>query len=432
MKKRIFILTLVLSLLLCPVALAAAGGTISLEKVFYAPNEEITVTVSGITQQMVDDEAYVSVYQKGAEHSEYMNWTYLEVGTGKVVLEAPSELGSYEMRLYSKDHEYTDEVFVMSVPFQVGLAKQGKISLEKNAYQANQDISITVTGITEEMEKSKAYVSIYRKGAEHDEYGGYIYVKAGDSVVELNAPNLNGEFEVRLYSIDHNYTDESFVMSVPFTLSGAVQSKASEWAGTTVQKAEELGLIPGILKGADLTKPITRKEFAAVCVKLYEKLSGETAEPEATNPFTDTKDAEVLKAYKAGITSGTGAGKFDPDVILNREQAATMLTRVFKKVFVAGWSLDKDGKYTFNFTMPPKFADDDKISEWAKPSVYFMASHKIIAGVGNNKFAPKATTDAEKAKGYASATREQALAISLRITENMGDGSAASQIVPPN
>ncbi|MBP7175133.1 MAG: S-layer homology domain-containing protein [Thermoclostridium sp.] len=432
MRKSIFALVLAVCMVMCPVALMAAGGTISLDKDAYSPNEKITITVEGITQQMVDDEAYVSVYKKGAGHDEYMNWDRPDVGTTELVLDAPSDPGSYEMRLYSADHQYTDDVFVMSVPFQVGLQKQGKITLEKSAYQANQPISITVTGITEEMEKSQAYVAIHKKGSNHDEWGSWIYVKAGDSVVELIVPNLNGDFEARLYSINHNYTDESFVMSVPFTLSGATESKASDWAGMTVQKAEALDLIPSILKGADLTKPITRKEFAAVCVKLYEKLSGETAEPAAKNPFIDTKDAEVLKAYNVGITSGISADKFGPDIILNREQAATMLTRVFKKVFVEGWSLKEDGQYTFSFTMPPKFADDSKISEWARPSVYFMVSHKIIGGVGNNTFAPKATTASEEAMGYASATREQALAISLRISENLGDGAAASEIKKSN
>ena len=61
-----------------------------------------------------------------------------------------------------------------------------------------------------------------------------------------------------------------------------------------------------------------------------------------------------------------------------------------------------------------------KIYDYAKPSVYFMAKHKIINGIGNNLFAPKATTSQEIAIGYALATREQALAMSLRSLENLG------------
>jgi hypothetical protein len=48
-----------------------------------------------------------------------------------------------------------------------------------------------------------------------------------------------------------------------------------------------------------------------------------------------------------------------------------------------------------------------------------MVANGIINGVGNNNFAPKATTDAEEAQNYASATREQALMIAVRMVENL-------------
>ena len=48
-----------------------------------------------------------------------------------------------------------------------------------------------------------------------------------------------------------------------------------------------------------------------------------------------------------------------------------------------------------------------------------MAANGIIAGVGGNKFAPNNTTSAEEANGYANATREQALAIAVRMVEKL-------------
>jgi hypothetical protein len=195
---------------------------------------------------------------------------------------------------------------------------------------------------------------------------------------------------------------------------------ASSWATGELQQADELGLIPDSLRGADLTGAITRAEFAAMSVKVYENLAAAAAIPAVTNPFTDTKDVEVLKAYNVGITAGTAADKFSPDVLLNREQAATMLTRVFKKVSMPGWTLATEGNYPLDYTKPAPFADDAKISDWAKPSVYFMAANEIIGGVGNNTFAPKATTSDEEARGYAQATREQALVIAVRMVEKLG------------
>jgi hypothetical protein len=50
-----------------------------------------------------------------------------------------------------------------------------------------------------------------------------------------------------------------------------------------------------------------------------------------------------------------------------------------------------------------------------------MASNEIIFGVGNNLFAPANITSAQESIGYAAATREQAIAISVRMVENLKD-----------
>ena len=195
--------------------------------------------------------------------------------------------------------------------------------------------------------------------------------------------------------------------------------EASEWAKDELARADELGLIPETLEGADLTADITRAEFAAVAVKVYEALANGEAIPAVINPFTDTSDIEILKAYNIGAVNGTSATTYSPNDLLNREQAATMLTRVFKKVSIPGWTLATDSQFALAYEKPTAFADDADISDWAKDSVYFMAANGIINGVGNNKFAPKNVTSADEANGYANATREQALIIAVRMVENL-------------
>ena len=211
-------------------------------------------------------------------------------------------------------------------------------------------------------------------------------------------------------------------------------SKASSWATEEIKKAVDNGLYPEKFKGADLTKPITRAEFASVALKLYESFTGNTAAPAPVSTFTDTKDIDVLKSFALDIVLGVGNNKFAPDELISREQAATMLTRVYKKVNWEDWTLADDNTYT-KHSLDNKgvlpFADDAKISDYAKPSVYFMAKYGIIKGSGNNIFAPKNTTSAEVATGYANATREQALAISNRTFETVDvikDGGPIAEI----
>ena len=98
-----------------------------------------------------------------------------------------------------------------------------------------------------------------------------------------------------------------------------------------------------------------------------------------------------------------------------------MLTRVYKKSEWPDWTIENDDNYTINYSGVQKFADDDQISEYAKPSVYFLVKYGVLSGVGNNMFDPKNSTPAQEAAGYANATREQAVVMSLRSFQNLND-----------
>lgn len=234
----------------------------------------------------------------------------------------------------------------------------------------------------------------------------------------------NGKSIVTEYGGMRGNTGNDLLLTCFISVEGAPDYQASGWALTWVEQADELGLIPECLDGVDLAEPITRKEFAAVAVKIYEGMTGKTAVPVAVNPFTDCDDIEVLKAYNVGITNGAGsATTFVPDVVLNREQCATMLTRVYKKTAISGWTLETDGNYTAQFKsmfkMPAKFADDKNISSWASDSVYFMKASGIIDGVGNNNFAPQHGMTKNEAKTYGIATREQALKMAVGMVKTL-------------
>lgn len=79
MKRAVaLILALIMTVALLPAAIVvAAGPTISLEKTAYRPNEIVKVFVTGITEQMVSDQAWIGLYQAGAAHTEYINYNYL-------------------------------------------------------------------------------------------------------------------------------------------------------------------------------------------------------------------------------------------------------------------------------------------------------------------------------------------------------------------
>ena len=207
-------------------------------------------------------------------------------------------------------------------------------------------------------------------------------------------------------------------------------ANSSDWADLELQEAYENDLIPDVLMGKDMTGRITRGEFAAVAVKLYEALSGNRMIIAMDAPFSDISNSAerlyILKAFNYNIVNGISPTEYKPDSLLTREQMATMLTRVYKKFLWADYTISTDAKYPLAYNNTVKFSDDWQISDYAYQSVYFMNTHGIIngvgpvAGIGPNCFAPNNSTPAQQATQYANATRQQALLISTRTLGNLG------------
>ena len=391
MKKRTFsfLLALVMCLSLLPMTALAAED---MEDVIYTDNRGNQITIPGGAK---------SCATKVVDFTAGDPWTSDERAMNpEDILGAPDYNSS------------TDENYLC-------LGAYGSITLEFDIFITDgEGIDIYVFEIGGHVEATKVEVSTDL----------VTWIEVGTAEGSLCGVDMNGKVPadgkykyVRITDIEGQSSSwPGADIDAVAGLNAKVPASGSEWANEELEKADAMGLIPDCLDGADLTQDITRAEFAAVAVKVYEALSGTPAIPIVNNPFTDCNDVEVLKAYNIGAVNGTSATTYDPDALLNREQAATMLTRVFKKVTLAGWTLPTDSQFTLPYTKPAAFADDKDISDWAKDSVYFMAANGIINGVGNNKFAPKNVTTEEQATGYANATREQALLIAVRMVENLG------------
>lgn len=128
------------------------------------------------------------------------------------------------------------------------------------------------------------------------------------------------------YSGKSSLGDWSLLRLSEAELTGARQY-ASAWALAQVDRAIDAGLMT-YPDCANLQGKATRSEFAALAVRLYEKASGKAAPLPASNPFEDTDDENDLKAYALGLIQGTGEARFSPIENLTREQAATILARL--------------------------------------------------------------------------------------------------------
>ncbi|MBO5929795.1 MAG: S-layer homology domain-containing protein [Clostridia bacterium] len=198
----------------------------------------------------------------------------------------------------------------------------------------------------------------------------------------------------------------------------AAEADMSEWAVAEVNEAIQLGLVPDDLQ-QDYQDPITRAEFAEIAVTFVAKHYDKTVEDMIAwyvstrvdgqgNPlvfhedaFTDIADSKYAYYIKCastmGITNGRGDGIFDPDAYITREEAATMLLRVY---FCYGSGI-KLGPKSAEVDL---FSDVGEISSWADTAVRYMYQFDVMKGVSGTSYAPKL-----------SYTKEQSIATFLRL-----------------
>ena len=181
----------------------------------------------------------------------------------------------------------------------------------------------------------------------------------------------------------------SFALSLALCLAllpGTALAAPSGWAAEEVNAAAQAGLTtPSVTQNYQAS--ITRGQFCELVVKLYEKLTGETAQAGA-NPFSDTANPEIVKAYTLGIVKGLSETSFAPDNPINRQEICVMLSRCID-LAIPGSNV---AVYRDN-----GFADKSAIAVWASGAVNYAFDNSIIRGVGGNKVDPLGNTTCEQA-----------------------------------
>ena len=166
-------------------------------------------------------------------------------------------------------------------------------------------------------------------------------------------------------------------------------SSASSWAQPEIEEAYAYDLMPYKLMSSNLKNKITRAEFASLVVKMYETITGEIVEPASLDTFTDTDDADVLKANTLGIMLGSNK-QAKPDDLVTRQQMAVMYYRTLSKVYdFFGEEMENtDGVLTIN--------DKKSIAGWAVEAVDYINENNIMKG-SNGNFNPADNAPIEQA-----------------------------------
>ena len=151
---------------------------------------------------------------------------------------------------------------------------------------------------------------------------------------------------------------------------------SSYWGDAAIERVSGFGIIKGDANGNfNPNGEMTRAELAQV---IYAAM-GYKAAPNQTFSDVNSSDwyAEAVSACAAaGVISGTGNGKMNPNAVATREQTMVILARALGiKPAASGTA---------------SFADGASVSSWAEGYVAAMTKAGYVSGTGDNKLMPAA------------------------------------------
>jgi len=198
----------------------SAEATVTPDKDTYKEGDQITVSVTGITEKMQSESAFVAIYKAGADHNDWGAYKYPQPGDSDLTFDTQIDGGDYEIRLYSREGQYDDTTMIAKAEIKVEGPTDDdvEIELDKESYDPGEQITATVKGISGAMQSDRAFVGVYKAGAGHGEWGDYLYPSAGESQQVFTAPTEIGDFELRLYRKDGQYDDSTLVKSTSFSV----------------------------------------------------------------------------------------------------------------------------------------------------------------------------------------------------------------------
>ncbi len=207
----------------------------------------------------------------------------------------------------------------------------------------------------------------------------------------------------------------TIVLALIFNLAFFSFSEPSNWAQAEVDEARQKNLL---VAEADqnFQNNITRQLFCKLVVQMIEQARGAAVDITTTNPFDDTADAAIIKAYQLGIVKGVSKTAFAPNNLISRQEVAVMMMRAFRL-------LDdmKGTSYTKNLeTDNLIFNDQAAIASWALADVKAAYALGVVKGVGDKRIAP-----------LGNATIEQSVLLSLRLFNRYANDVEVVKVTTP-
>ena len=298
------------------------------------------------------------------------------------VYTAGSTSGTDTIQIYSPslDVEGTAQIHVISSLSDLTVTRSGSnTSVTSLSLDSGESVSLSAVG-------SYWSRTALRLGSSAVTWGvtGSIGTITQDGVFTASGNGTTGSITV---------TAGGITKTIPVTLSVTyvhTDVPTDHWAYTAVEYCYDHGIVSGISTteyGANYS--ICRRDFVLM---LYNALG----KPAVTgsSSFTDVDPsayytAAVTWASSNGLVSGVGEGRFAPDDLVTREQAATILHQAMPLLGLSSTEPD--------LSVLEQFADQGQIADYARPHMAALVSQGLLSGTGDGLIPKGNLTRAEMA-----------------------------------
>ena len=187
--------------------------------------------------------------------------------------------------------------------------------------------------------------------------------------------------------LSYKTTNETELVVIIEKAYGLIANDCSNWAADYIVEAKDLGFLDDVTE-IQYKEPVTREKFCEIIYNMLDKTMDIKWKKVSPNPFSDTVNEKINSLRLEGLIKGKGDGTFAPNDYLTREEAATIIDRIYKNGVLYGTGT------TGNWV---KFSDESEISDWALYGVQNASKQGIMLGTSEGKFAPKEIYTTEQA-----------------------------------
>ena len=246
------------------------------------------------------------------------------------------------------------------------------------AYSAQYDIGVNVAAYQNLNNQQKKQANNYVLGKTYSSYAGFAkeYNREIQNAAGSKVPSGGGgggsRLDISTVVPPQTHEKEPDIENKEIFTDLA----AYDWAKTAIEALYQQGVVDGMGNGLFAPEAyVTREQFVKMVVCAYGLLDIHAQASFADVAAEDWSYAYIASAVQAGIIAGVDEEHFGYGMRITREDAAAIISRV------------QDGLKSASASFA--FADDGEIAAYARQAVYSLVEAGVIAGVGENRFAPK-------------------------------------------